>query len=98
MHRHDGFSLVELIVVTMVIGTLTAVATPRLLAAVDDDRTLGGVRYVATMLQHARMQAVLRHADVAVRVLQVGASYTFAEYVDGNGNGVRSRDITSGTD
>src|SRR5262249_37582880 len=32
MHRHDGYSLVELIVVTMILATLTALATPRLLA------------------------------------------------------------------
>jgi prepilin-type N-terminal cleavage/methylation domain-containing protein len=98
MRRHDGYSLVELIVVTALIATMTAVAMPRLLATVDDDRTAGGVRYVAAVLQHARMQAVLRHADVAVRIVQSGASYTFAEYVDGNGNGVSSRDISSGAD
>jgi len=98
MHRHDGFSFVELIVVTMLVVVMSVVATPRLLAVVDDERTLGGVRYIATVLQHARMQAALRHADVAVRFVPAGVSYTFSEYVDGNGNGVRSRDISSGTD
>jgi hypothetical protein len=44
------------------------------------------------------MEAVARSKDVALRFLETEAGYAFATYVDGNRNGVLTRDIQSGTD
>jgi type II secretory pathway pseudopilin PulG len=93
-----GSSLLELVLVAGLIATSSALAMPRLLGALDDFRTLGAVRYVASRLQQTRMEAVNRASDTALRFARSGPSYGYAIYLDGNGNGVRSVDIQSGVD
>ena len=44
------------------------------------------------------MEALSRHTTVALRFVQVGDSYQYAAYADGNGDGVRAADIESGVD
>jgi hypothetical protein len=44
------------------------------------------------------MEAVLRSADVALRFTATPGGYTYEVFQDGNGNGVRTRDIQRGTD
>jgi hypothetical protein len=44
------------------------------------------------------MEAVARSADVALQFIPVNGGYTYAAYVDGNGNGVRTSEIQDGTD
>ena len=46
----------------------------------------------------ARMQAIRRSTRVALRFDAAGSDYRFAEYLDGNGNGVRATEIVTGTD
>jgi hypothetical protein len=41
---------------------------------------------------------VMRSAAVALQFTAAGTSYAYAEYVDGNGNGVLTREIRSGID
>jgi type II secretory pathway pseudopilin PulG len=94
-----GYSLVELIFVMGLVVTLSAVAVPQTLAALDDSRTYGAARYLAGRLQRARMEAVMRSSDVGVRFTPgADGRYAYAVYVDGNFNGVRSADIRSGVD
>lgn len=93
-----GYSLIELLVVAGLVATLGAVAVPQTLAALDDSRTLGAARYIAARFQRARMEAVMRSAEVGIRFVAVGASYSYTTYVDGNENGIRSADIRSGVD
>ena len=88
----------ELAFVAGLVSTLSAAAIPEMLTGIDEYRTAGAARYVSTRLQRARMEAVMRSAAVAVQFSQVGDSYTFAVYVDGNHNGVLSRDIQRGVD
>ena len=93
-----GYTLVELVVATAIVATTAAIATPHVLGAADDVSTLAAARYVAGLLQQARVEAVRRRADVGLRFVTVGASYAYTPYVDGNANGLRTRDITNGTD
>jgi type II secretory pathway pseudopilin PulG len=93
-----GFSALEVLFVTALTATVGGIAVPPLLSAVDDVRTTGAVRYLAGTLSRARMEAVLRSADVAVRFTQLPAGYVFGTYVDGNGDGVLSADIQHGID
>ena len=93
-----GYSLIELTVVVWLVGLIGAVAIPPILANLDDLRTAGAVRYMSARLQDARMEAVTRSADVALRFTQRDGRYGYAVYVDGNGDGVRTRDIERGTD
>jgi hypothetical protein len=96
--RSNGFSLVDVIFTLGLAATLGGVAAAPLLNALEEFRTLGAVRHVAARLQRARMEAIVRSADVAIRFAVSGAVYTYALYVDGNGDGVLARDIQAGVD
>jgi len=93
-----GYSLLEIVFVAGIGMTLTAVSVPQLLTGLDDYRAAGAARYMATRFQRTRMEAITRSAAVAMQFTPVGASYSFAEFVDGNGNGVLTREIQSGVD
>lgn len=77
---------------------LAALAIPQVLATIDDSRALAAARYLSTRLQHTRMEAVVRARNLAVRFTQTGASFSYAIYQDGNGDGVLARDILRGID
>jgi hypothetical protein len=94
-----GYSFLELMM-TMTLGvTLTAAAVPQYLAGLDDVRASGAAHHLAGRLQRARMEAVMRSAMVGVQFTQTtGGSYGYAVYLDGNRNGVLTRDIRRGVD
>ena len=55
-------------------------------------------RYLEGRIMDARMHAVRRSVRVGFRFEPVGTDYRFAEYLDGNANGIRSADIAAGLD
>jgi len=93
-----GYSLLELVFVTGIAVTVSAVAVPQYLSALDDFRASGAARYVSARLQRARMEAVIRSAEVAMRFTTAGTGYTYEVFVDGNRNGVLTRDIQRSID
>jgi hypothetical protein len=93
-----GYSVIELTFVSGLIATLSGVAVPQMLAAIDEYRAAGAVRYLTTRLARARMEAIVRSAEVAVRFFQEADDCSYAVYVDGNGDGVRTTDIQAGID
>jgi type II secretory pathway pseudopilin PulG len=93
-----GYTVLELIIAVTLSLTLGALAAPQLLATADDVRAAGAVRYVATRLQQARMEAVSRSAAVGWQFVSTTNGYTYTAYVDGDGNGVRSQDIQRAID
>ena len=94
----SGYTIVELLFVLGTVATLSSVAVPQVLAGLDDFRTAGAARHIAARLQRARMDAVVRSADVGLQVTTTAGGYNYAVYVDGNRNGVRASDIQGGTD
>lgn len=96
--RSGGYSLVELVFVCALVATLSGLAIPGTLTALDDYRTAAATRYLVLRMQQARKEAVRRSADVALRFVQTADGFTYALYVDGNRNGVRSQDILRGID
>jgi prepilin-type N-terminal cleavage/methylation domain-containing protein len=60
----QGFSLVEVLLVVVVMGMLMAIALPRL--RLDRYRSNSGAQVVAGALSHAQRQAISRQADVRV--------------------------------
>ena len=96
--HHAGFTAIELLFAVGMLVTIGGMAAPPILRSLDDYRATGAARYVAARLQRARMEAILRSADVAVRFVALPAGYAFAAYVDGNGDGVLSRDIATSVD
>jgi hypothetical protein len=93
-----GYSFIELLFVMSAAATAGGLAIPPLLAALDEYRTAGAVRYISTRIQRTRMEAVSRSANAAMQFLPAGTDYSFGIYVDGNGDGVRTADITNGID
>jgi type II secretory pathway pseudopilin PulG len=93
-----GYSLIEIVFVAALSVTLAAVSVPQMLSGLDDHRAAGAARYLATRFQRTRMVAITRSAAVAIRFTTVGTSYSYTEYIDGNGNGVLTREIQSGVD
>jgi type II secretion system GspH-like protein len=75
-----------------------AMAIPQTMAGIERSRTLSAARYLATRLALARTQAVAHSANVALVFVADADTYTVAAYSDGNGNGVRTRDIAAGID
>jgi hypothetical protein len=98
MRRPSGYSLIELVFALGLAGTLAGIAIPQILAALDDYQAYGAVRYVSGRLHEARMTAVTRTVNTAMRFTIAGRSYKYAVYLDGNRNGVRSVDISDGVD
>ena len=91
-----GVTLVELIF-TLALGVVVAgMAVPQVLAGVDRSRTRAAARFLAARMTLARAQAVARAATVALRFTADGQGVGM--YADGNGNGVRTRDIEEGRD
>lgn len=84
-------------VVLGITGTISAIALP-LLPSLDDARVVGAARYMSSRLAQARLEAVAQSRIVSVRFTPTDSTYSFSLYVDGNRNGVLSRDIASGID
>ena len=93
-----GYSLLELMAAMALSATLSAAALPEYLVAVDDVRASGAAYHISGRLQRARMEAVMRSATVGVQFTQTSAGYSYAVYLDGNRNGVLTRDIQRGID
>ncbi len=93
-----GFSLLELLLVTSIIATLSVVSIPLTAAALDEVRTAMAARYLEGRIMNARMTAIRRSTKVALRFEAVDDDHRFGEYLDGNGNGVRTSEIASGLD
>lgn len=84
--------------VTAAVGIIAAAAVPQLTAAIEHTRTIGAARYLAARLGSARAQAVARSTNVALLFTVSAQATTVGIYADGNGNGVRTRDIAMGID
>jgi type II secretory pathway pseudopilin PulG len=98
MSSASGFTLLEILFTTALIGTVLAISVPLTSDAIDSHRTASAARYLAGRVQRARMEAVKRSTSVALRFEPSGGDYAFASYADGNANGVRTLDIRLGVD
>ena len=90
-------TLAEVVTVLGVFGTVAATTMP-ILAGLDESRVAGAARYMSSRLAESRMDAVARSREVAIRFKRVNGRYSFTVYVDGNHNGVLTRDIQRGID
>jgi prepilin-type N-terminal cleavage/methylation domain-containing protein len=97
-NSRGGFTLIELLVAVALLMMLASFALPLGSEAIDDLRTASAARYLAGRIAASRMDAIRRSRAVALRFQPAAPDYQFAAFVDGNGNGVRSADITAGVD
>ncbi len=81
-----------------VVATVAAIAVPAVEAGLDEARTAGAARYLSARLSDARMEAIQRSTEVAMRFTDAGHGFTYSVYVDGNHNGVLARDVQDNVD
>lgn len=95
----EGFQLLELVVVLLIFALLATLVTPPLLRASADLRVRLAATELAGVLRRARALAVTRSANVAVKFRATAdGRVTYTLYRDGDGDGVRNRDIDRGID
>jgi prepilin-type N-terminal cleavage/methylation domain-containing protein len=93
-----GFTVLELLLAIAIGATMLAIAVPLTTDAIDDGRTAMAARYIEGRIMDARMHAVRRGTRIGLRFEPSGGDYRFAEYLDVNGNGLRTAEITAGID
>src|SRR4051812_8715476 len=93
-----GFSLIELLFSVAIAGTVTAMAVPQGLRALDDFRTRAAARYLAGRALDARFAAVAHETTTGLRFEAAVPDYRITAVADGNGNGLRTSEIQRGVD
>jgi Tfp pilus assembly protein FimT len=73
-------------------------AIPQASTLIDRARATAGARYLAGRMALARAEAVSRSTSVALRFEDGPDGIAFSVYLDGNRNGVLTRDIDAGVD
>ncbi len=94
----SGFTLLELLVATTILALLATLAVPPLRQQIAQHRVRLAAGEVASTLWAARGSAVRYGVAVAIRFEDSYAEPVFSLYADGDGDGVRTADLNSGTD
>jgi Tfp pilus assembly protein FimT len=99
MRGHAGSSLIEVLAATALMALMAAMAVPIGLSRADQHRLDAAARYIRGRCFEARAEAIKRSAFVAIRFEPDAAGdAAFQLFLDGNRNGVRTRDIDDGID
>ena len=98
MKRKRGFGITELLVVVALAGLGLAVALPAVAALRADGRCAAGARTMVGMFRKLRSQSVALRNYRGVYFYRAGDGWSFSTVEDGNGNGLRTAEVRSGTD
>ena len=79
-------------------AVVSAAAIPQTLATLERSRAKAASRYLASRMAVARARAVSEGATIALRFDATSSGITFTPFIDGNRNGVLTRDIANGVD
>jgi hypothetical protein len=94
-----GFSLFDLLATLAVVAIAVAMGLPELFRATEQTRLVLGAGEIASSLRLTRIYAMRHSANVAVKFATASDGVvTYALFRDGDGDGVRSADLASGTD
>ena len=88
MKRKDGFTLVELLVVIIILAIVALIAIPGFSRWLPNYRLRVAARDVFSNFQHARLTAIKRHRTCAITFNQDigGTIYDYVVYVDTGNN------------
>jgi hypothetical protein len=93
-----GASLTEALAILAVLGILAGIGSGPMLEALGRARLQSAAAELATRMRGARHAAVTRACSVGLRFEADGDGWRVARYLDGDGDGMRSDDITRGVD
>jgi prepilin-type N-terminal cleavage/methylation domain-containing protein len=93
-----GMSLLELLTAISVVGIASGITVASFERSVSATREAGAARAFTMRVRQTRLEAIQRSAGVALHFITSSPAPSFRAYVDGNGNGVRTREISSGID
>jgi len=93
-----GLSLVELLAVVAIIGLFVMVSTPNFLAMRRQSGMRAATKELRGIFHFARSRAIARGRNCAVKFRYLAGEWCYAIYDDGDFDGVRNDDITSGID
>ena len=93
-----GFTLIDVLVTAALVTILLGMTIPQVTIGLERARARAAARYLTSQMALARTQAVGRGAVVALRFQQQEEGIRLSVVVDGNRNGVLTRDIDNGVD
>jgi hypothetical protein len=93
-----GHLLIEAVAAIAVVMVLGGTAASRLLGQRDSVRAAGAARHIGALAHLVRAESLKRGRFVGMVFQSAGDDYRFATFVDGDGDGVRSADVTQGID
>jgi hypothetical protein len=93
-----GSSLGELLAAMALASLAILMAAPAVAHLRDAGRAAAAARHIATMFQAERWKSVTQGRTQGLYFEQLGGLWTWSEVEDGNGNGLRTAEVRSGTD
>jgi type II secretory pathway pseudopilin PulG len=93
-----GMSAIDVLVALALVSIAGGFAMASVSPEVQQVHEEAAARYVAMRVRQARAEALQRSASVGIRFEQDGDRTQFRLYVDGNGNGLRTREVLDNTD
>ncbi len=87
-----------MIAVVAIIGIVAAAAVPAFATYRRRASMRAEVAELRGILRGVRSRAIMRSAYSGVKFTRAGNTWTYSLYDDGNGNGIRTAEITSGVD
>ena len=93
-----GISAIELLLTLVILGLLAAAAGLGVGSLESSVAIRSAAAEVGAAMLRARAAAITRNTNVGLKYRQNGDRYEWTIYADGNGNGVRTLDITRGID
>ena len=82
----------------VLLGVSAALALPSMRSGLDGLRAAAAARHLAALVQSTRVRAVTQSVHVGLRFEHHEGGYRYAVYADGDGDGLRARDVRSGVD
>lgn len=96
--RETGQSLLELLVILILLGTIAGIGLPRFWRIAQDYRLRGAAFYLRGLIRQVRAQAASQSRYVGIVFDDVDGTPCFSIHGDGNANGIRRADIEAGVD